>query len=192
MKRFIITLGAALLVAVPATMGLIGNTSFAQHVPVRVPAHATLLDDSHGQREVNNPRSGDDTVSDDKGGHPATRTEPGDDNSGQRTTRTEPGDDKGGQRATTSTSSGPGDDKGGQRATTSTSSGPGNDNGGQRTTTTSTSSGPGNDNGGQRTTTSNSGSGKASPSDSSAKGDNGGHGSFGGGTGGKDDGSGHK
>jgi len=40
MKRIIIT-GAALLAAIPASLGLIGNASFAQSVPVRVPSQAT-------------------------------------------------------------------------------------------------------------------------------------------------------
>ena len=47
MKRILITVGAALLAAVPATMGLVGNTSFAQNIPVRVPSQASVLDD-HG------------------------------------------------------------------------------------------------------------------------------------------------
>jgi hypothetical protein len=46
MKNVIITVCAALLVAVPATMGLIGNTSFSQSIPVRPPANASLVDDS--------------------------------------------------------------------------------------------------------------------------------------------------
>ena len=42
MKRIIIT-GAALLAAIPASLGLMGNASFAQSVPVRVPSQATLV-----------------------------------------------------------------------------------------------------------------------------------------------------
>ncbi len=71
MKRIIMT-AAALLAVVPASLGLLGNASFAQSVPVRVPAQATVLDDKGGQR---------------------THIEPGDDKSGQRT-HAEPGDDK--------------------------------------------------------------------------------------------------
>ena len=80
MKGILITAGAALLVAVPAATGLIGNTSFAQSVPVRVPSHAILVDDSNSE-------------------HATSTTEP-DDKGGQRTNTTEPGDDKGGQRTT--------------------------------------------------------------------------------------------
>jgi len=80
MKRIIIATGAALLAAVPATLGLVGNTSFAQSVPVRVPQQASVLDDS---------------------GRLTPHVEPGDDNGGQRSTSaTEPGDDNGGQRST--------------------------------------------------------------------------------------------
>jgi hypothetical protein len=111
MKGILVTAGAALLVAVPAAMGLVGNTSFAQSVPVRVPAQARVLYDDHG------------------GQRPTTATEPGDDHGGQRpTTATEPGDDHGGQRATSTTkppssTTRPGDDHGGQRPTTATGRG---------------------------------------------------------------------
>lgn len=95
MKRIIITVGTALLVAVPAAIGLVGNTSFAQSVPVRVPAQATVADDNGGQG--------------------STTTEPGDDKGGQRTTTTSaPRADNLRQRATASTTTTePGDDKGG-------------------------------------------------------------------------------
>lgn len=111
MKRAILTIGTAVLVAVPAAMGLIGNTSFTQGVPVREPSQATVVDhhgsDHHGM--------------DDKGGQRTTRTpEPGDDKGGQRTTRTpEPGDDmvsdSGGQGGDSSRKGG-GDDGSGQHA----------------------------------------------------------------------------
>ena len=64
MKRVLFTLGAALLVVVPAATGLIGNTSFAQSVPVRVPSHAIIVDYDGAQR-------------------PASTTEPRDDHGGQ-------------------------------------------------------------------------------------------------------------
>jgi hypothetical protein len=77
---------AAVAALVPATLGLIGNSSFAQTVPTRVPASAQLV-----------------TNDDDSSGTPTpsgTRTaEPGDDHGGDRPagTRTaEPGDDHGG------------------------------------------------------------------------------------------------
>ena len=95
MKGILITAGAALLVAVPAATGLIGNTSFAQSVPVRVPSHAILVDDSNSEHATST------TEPDDKGGQRTNTTEPGDDKGGQRTTNTtEPGDHKGGQRTT--------------------------------------------------------------------------------------------
>jgi hypothetical protein len=96
MKGILITAGAALLVAVPVATGLIGNTSFAQSVPVRVPSHAILVDDSNSE-------------------HATSTTEP-DDKGGQRTHTTEPGDGKGGGQRTNNTTE-PGDDKGGQRTT---------------------------------------------------------------------------
>jgi hypothetical protein len=102
MKRIILTAGAALLVTVPAAIGLVDNTSFAQTVPVRVPPQATLVDDSgarHGAAEHR----------DDKGGQPSPST-------------TEAVDDKGGQRDPSPTAS-TADDKGGQRAAASTGTG---------------------------------------------------------------------
>ena len=54
MKRIIIT-GAALLAIVPASLGLIGNASFAQNVPVRVPSHASVLDDKGGLTPTSSP-----------------------------------------------------------------------------------------------------------------------------------------
>ena len=58
MKRIIITAGAALLVAVPASMGLISNASFAQSAPVSVPSQAVSVDDKGGLR--NKVETGDD------------------------------------------------------------------------------------------------------------------------------------
>jgi hypothetical protein len=93
MKGILITAGAALLVAVPAAMGLVGNTSFAQSVPVRVPAQARVLYDDHGGQRA------------------TSTTEPGDDHGGKSSKgTTEPptptarsGDDHGGQRPTSAT-----------------------------------------------------------------------------------------
>jgi hypothetical protein len=62
MKRIIITVAATLLAVVPATIGLIGNTSFAQSVGVRVPAQATVVSNLATQ---------------------STHVEPGDDKGGQ-------------------------------------------------------------------------------------------------------------
>ena len=76
MKRIIIATGAVLLASVPATFGLVGNTSFAQSVPVRVPQQASVLDDNDRL---------------------TPHVETGDDNGGQRSpSAVEPGDDNGG------------------------------------------------------------------------------------------------
>ena len=75
MKRIILA-AAALLAVVPAGLGLLGNASFAQSVPVSVPSQATALDDKGGL---------------------TTHDEPGDDKS-SLTSTPEPGDDKSGHR----------------------------------------------------------------------------------------------
>ena len=72
MKRIIIT-AATLLAVAPASLGLLGNASFAQNIPVSVPSQASVLDDRGGLRP---------------------HAEPGDDKGGQNT-HAEPGDDKG-------------------------------------------------------------------------------------------------
>jgi hypothetical protein len=91
MKRIIIATGAVLLASVPATLGLVGNTSFAQSVPVRVPQQASVLDDND---------------------RPTPHVETGDDNGGQRSpSAVETGDDNGGQRSPSAVE--PGDDNGG-------------------------------------------------------------------------------
>jgi hypothetical protein len=124
MRRVIFTAGAALLVAVPAAIGLVGNTSFAQSVPVRVPAQATLVDETSSE-------------------HPDATAATGDDKGGQRITRnTGTGDDKGGQRATSNTlpgntsgspsDSGPGTDKNGGHGRSSNRTSGGNDGSGHR------------------------------------------------------------
>jgi hypothetical protein len=76
-KRVLFTLGAALLVVVPAATGLIGNTSFAQSVPVRVPSHAIIVDYHGAQR----PASTSEPRDDHGGQHPAGTTAPRDDSS---------------------------------------------------------------------------------------------------------------
>jgi hypothetical protein len=76
MKRLIITAGAVLLVAVPASVGLVGNASFAQSVPAGVPSHAVVVDDNGGQsRHLQ--------VGDDNGGL-RKHAKVGDDNGGVR------------------------------------------------------------------------------------------------------------
>ncbi len=58
MKRTLILTAAAVLAAVPATLGLLGNTSFGESVPVRVPAGATVLE----SRPASAPEPGDDSL----------------------------------------------------------------------------------------------------------------------------------
>ena len=48
MKRLVLTAAIAVLAAFPAAYGLIGNASFGESVPVRIPARATLIDDRNG------------------------------------------------------------------------------------------------------------------------------------------------
>jgi hypothetical protein len=68
MKRLLILGAAAVIAAAPAVTGLVGNASFAQSVPVHVPAGDRIIDD-HG-RQVE--------PGDDRGRH----AEPGDDHGG--------------------------------------------------------------------------------------------------------------
>ena len=86
MKRIIIA-AAALLAVLPASLGLIGNASFAQSVPVRIPSQATVLDDRGGLSTPVKP--GDDK------GSPSTPVKPRDDKGGL-STPAKPRDDKGG------------------------------------------------------------------------------------------------
>ena len=83
MKKVLIAAAVAAIAAVPGVTGLVGNASFAQSVPVQVPAGARTLDD-HGRH-----------------------TEPGDD----RGVKVEPGDDRGGDsgKGAATTTRGPGD-----------------------------------------------------------------------------------
>jgi hypothetical protein len=98
MKKILIAAAVAAIAAVPAVTGLVGNASFAQSVPVQVPASARTIDD-HGQHaEPGDDRGRHAEPGDDPGQH----AEPGDD----RGRHAEPGDDRG-QRAE------PGDDRGG-------------------------------------------------------------------------------
>jgi len=130
MKRVIISAVVAAAVAVPAVIGLWGNASFSQAVPVRAPVS--------GQVVAPAPGSTPGTVDDNGGDTPRDlRTEPGDDRDVQgtppqpssspspspavpgvddhggdtpRDQRVEPGDDRGGSD---SSSGGGGDDHGG-------------------------------------------------------------------------------
>jgi hypothetical protein len=116
MKRTTITLAALLTALVPAAVGLWGNASFSQAVPVRGPASAEVV-------TASTPTPGPTTTTDDDGGDTPRdqRTEPGDDRddhsatatstshpSGTRTT--EAGDDHGG-RTPRDQRTEPGDDR---------------------------------------------------------------------------------
>jgi hypothetical protein len=114
MKRIIIS-GAALLACVPASLGLLGNASFSQNLPVSVPSQAFVLNEK-GDLTPHLPSS------DDKGGQ-KPHAEPGD-HKGGLTPTTQPSDDKGGPRPHAE----PGDDKGGLTPTTQ----PSDDKGGPR------------------------------------------------------------
>ena len=83
MKKLLIGAAVAAFAAVPGVTGLVGNASFAQSVPVQVPAGASIIDD-HGRH-----------------------AEPQDDHG----VRAEPGDDRGGDSGpgAATTTAGPGD-----------------------------------------------------------------------------------
>jgi hypothetical protein len=95
LKKLLIGAAVAAIAAVPSVTGLVGNASFAQSVPVQVPAGARTIDD-HGRHT----RPGDDHGRD---------AEPSD----YRAKHAERGDDRGGasgQGAATATR-GPGDSR---------------------------------------------------------------------------------
>nr|NLI51293.1 hypothetical protein [Propionibacterium sp.] len=103
--RIALAIGAIITALLPATIGLLGNTTFSQSVPVRVPASAQVLpaDDSSAT------------------GTPTSTSSPRDDNGGDRPrdSRVEPGDDRDASPTASSTptsTSSPRDDKGGLRS----------------------------------------------------------------------------
>jgi hypothetical protein len=87
MKKLLITAAVAAIAAVPGVTGLVGNASFAQSVPVQVPAGASTLDDHGRHTEPGDDRGQHAEPGDDRGQH----AEPGDD----RGQHAEPGDDRG-------------------------------------------------------------------------------------------------
>src|SRR5690348_9393333 len=58
MKKLIIAAAVAALAAAPAVTGLMGNASFAQSVPVQVPAGARTIDDHGRHAEPGDDRGG--------------------------------------------------------------------------------------------------------------------------------------
>lgn len=122
MKRTTITLAALLAALVPAAVGLWGNASFSQAVPVRVPASAQVVTPTSPA-----------TTADDHGGDTP------------RDQRSEPGDDHGGSSGTsTSGSSGSGSSGSGSSGSASSSSG----SSGSGSSSGSASSGSGSDDSG--------------------------------------------
>ena len=87
MKKLLIAAAVAAAAAVPGVIGLAGNASFAQGVPVQVPAGASTIDDHGRHAEPGDDRGRHAEPGDDRGRH----AEPGDD----RGQRAEPGDDRG-------------------------------------------------------------------------------------------------
>jgi len=88
MKKMLIAAAVVALASVPGVTGLVGNASFAQSVPVQVPAGARTLDDPGRHAEPGDDRGRHAEPGDDRGRH----AEPRDD----RGRHAEPGDDHGG------------------------------------------------------------------------------------------------
>jgi len=87
MKKMLIAAAVAAVAGVPGVTGLLGNASFAQSVPVQVPAGARTINDHGRHVEPGDDRGRHAEPGDDHG----RRVEPGDD----RGRRVEPGDDRG-------------------------------------------------------------------------------------------------
>jgi hypothetical protein len=114
-KRILLGAGALALAAVPATIGLWGNASFAESVPVRVPASGQVATGTPVPTAVVSASpSPSASLADDRGGEVARdqRIEPGDDRDIQGATPTAPapGDDGGGVVARDQRTE-PGDDR---------------------------------------------------------------------------------
>ena len=88
MKKLLIAAAVVAVAAVPGVTGLVGNASFAQSVPVHVPAGVSTVDDHGRHAEPGDDRGRHAEPGDDRGRH----AEPGDD----RGRHAEPGDDRGG------------------------------------------------------------------------------------------------
>jgi hypothetical protein len=87
MKKLLIATAVAAIAAAPGVTGLVGNASFAQSVPVQVPAGAHTIDDHGRQAEPGDHRGRNAEPGDDRG----RSAQPGDD----RGRSAEPGDDRG-------------------------------------------------------------------------------------------------
>lgn len=137
-KQILVGAGALVLAAAPAALGLWGNTSFAESVPVPVPVSGQVVTASPSP-----------TVDDHGGSTPRDeRVEPGDDHGvsggaddapvgtddrggdAPRDTRVEPGDDRATQGVTTDASAEPDAASGSGRGTDDTGAGRHGRNGG--------------------------------------------------------------
>jgi hypothetical protein len=113
MKKFLIAAAVAAIAAVPGITGLVGNASFAQSIPVQVPAGARTIDDHGHHVQPRDDRGRHAEPGDDRGRH----AEPGDDRGrhaergDDRGQHAEPGDDRGGAsgQVATATARGPAD-----------------------------------------------------------------------------------
>jgi hypothetical protein len=58
MKKLLIAVAVAAIASVPGVTGLVGNASFAQSIPVQVPAGARTIDDHGRHAEPGDDRNG--------------------------------------------------------------------------------------------------------------------------------------
>ncbi len=80
MNRIALTIAAAVAALVPATVGLLGNSTFAQSVPVRVPVSAQVMPAEVQPTSTPSATSTHDALDDHGGDRPRdSRVEPGDD-----------------------------------------------------------------------------------------------------------------
>ena len=115
MIRIALAIGATVAALVPATVGLVGNGTFSQNVPVRIPGTAQVL------------------PADDSTPTPSASASPevGDDHGGDRPrdSRTEPGDDRDSRSPSDSAGHDAGDDHGGDRSRSGSDDRRGSDDG---------------------------------------------------------------
>ena len=100
MRRILIISAAAVVATAPALTGLLGNQSFAQSVPVTVPAQASTADDRGSHPEPGDDHGGRATATA-SSSHSASASRSADDHG----IHAEPGDDHGGRATATATAS---------------------------------------------------------------------------------------
>ena len=123
MRKLLIALVAGVAVTVPAAIGLFGNASFAQRLPVSSPSSSASPSEVESTTPAPSP----------------TEPEPGDDHGGDRPAGVSddaPGDDHGGDRPAGVSDDAPGDDHGGDRPRT------GEDNSGRGSHSSGSATGP--------------------------------------------------